>query len=75
MALSGSALFKGFEHRSLTEQGWTYDIIVNIYLNEPHTRWSISLEHWYILEEQHIDPRGRPTVMAGNDHYFHTCRT
>ena len=21
-----------------------------------------------------IDPLGRPTIKAGNDHYFHTCR-
>ena len=21
-----------------------------------------------------IDPHGRPTVIAGSDHYFHTCQ-
>ena len=22
-----------------------------------------------------IDPRGRPTITAGSDHYFHTCQS
>ena len=26
-----------------------------------------------LVQAWHIDPRGRPTVTAGSDHYFHTC--
>ena len=54
-----------------TENGWTAAINMQFLYN---STFNIQFKANWINQWWNIDPRGRPTVTAGSDHCFRTCR-
>ena len=50
--------------------GLIFAVMLSSFMNARKTVFSIYL---CISQSVYIDPRGRPTVTAGSDHYFRTC--